>query len=90
MRRFGPPHVIVTDLLRSYGAAMKDIGNADRQETGRWLNSRAENTHQPISNVSVQASVHNHFNQEQHLHSRVNFKLNRAAALAEWRGLDPA
>ena len=23
MKRFGPPHVIVTDLLRSYGAAMK-------------------------------------------------------------------
>jgi len=27
---FGPPHVIVTGLLRSYGAAMKVIGNADR------------------------------------------------------------
>ena len=45
MKRFGPPHVIVTDLLRSYGAAMKVIGNADRQETGRWLNNRAENSY---------------------------------------------
>jgi putative transposase len=45
MKRFGPPHVIVTDLLRSYGAAMKVIGNADKQETGRWLNNRAENSH---------------------------------------------
>jgi putative transposase len=44
MKRFGPPHVIVTDLLRSYGAAMKVIGNADRQEAGRWLNNRAENS----------------------------------------------
>jgi len=26
--KFGPPHVIVTDQLRSYGAAMKAIGNA--------------------------------------------------------------
>jgi putative transposase len=34
--------------LRSYGAAMKVIGNADRQETGRWLNNRAENSHQPF------------------------------------------
>jgi putative transposase len=25
---------------------MKVIGNADRQETGRWLNNRAENSHQ--------------------------------------------
>jgi len=35
----------VTDLLRSYGAAMKVIGNVDKQETGRWLNNRAENSH---------------------------------------------
>ena len=45
MKRFVPPHVIVTDLLRSYGAAMKVIGNADKQETGRRLNNRAENSH---------------------------------------------
>jgi len=38
----------VTDLLRSYGAAMKVIGNVDKQETGRWLNNRAENSHLPF------------------------------------------
>jgi len=32
-------------------------------------------------------AVYNHFNQERSLSSRPNFKLNRAAALAEWRGL---
>jgi len=48
MKRFGPPHVIVTDKLRSYGAAMKVIGNADRQKSGRWLNNRAENSHLPF------------------------------------------
>jgi putative transposase len=45
MKRYGRPHVIVTDLLRSYSAAMKVIGSADKQETGRWLNSWAENSH---------------------------------------------
>ena len=45
---FGRPYVIVADLLRSYGAAMKVVGNADKQETGRWLNNRAENSHQPF------------------------------------------
>ena len=35
MKRFGRPEVIVTDKLRSYGAAMKVIGNDKRQETGR-------------------------------------------------------
>ena len=29
MKRFGPPHVIVTDKLRSYSAAMKVVGYAD-------------------------------------------------------------
>lgn len=43
MKRHGRPDILVTDKLRSYGAAMKDIGNAERQETGRWLNNRVEN-----------------------------------------------
>ena len=48
MKRYGQPKVIVTDKLRSYGAAMKAIGNACRQETGRWFNNRAENSHLPF------------------------------------------
>ena len=107
MKRHGNPHIFVTDKLRSYGAAMKVIGSANKQETGRWLNNRAENSHQPFRRreramirfrrmrtlqkfVSVHSSVHNHFNQERHLYSRENFKLNRAAALAEWRQLGMA
>jgi len=48
MKRYGNPGVIVTDKLRSYGAAMKEIGNVRRRETGRHLNNRAENSHQPF------------------------------------------
>ena len=48
MRRHGSPKILVTDKLRSYGAAMKVVGNADKQETGRWLNNRAENSHLPF------------------------------------------
>jgi len=48
MRRYGKPEKIVTDKLRSYGAALKEIGVADRQETGRWLNNRAESSHLPF------------------------------------------
>ena len=104
MKRRGHAHIFVTDKLRSYGAAMKEIGNADRQETGRWQNNRAENSHQPFRRreramlrfrrmrtlqkfAAVHGSVHNHFNAERHLYSQSNFKLNRAAALIEWRGL---
>ena len=48
MKRYGRPEKIVTDNLRSYGAAIKEIGNANRQRTGRWLNNRAENSHLPF------------------------------------------
>ena len=39
MRKYGNPEVIVTDGLASYGAALKEIGVADKQKTGRWLNN---------------------------------------------------
>jgi putative transposase len=48
MKRYGRPGSIVTDRLRSYGAAMKVIGNDANQECGRWRNNRAENSHQPF------------------------------------------
>jgi len=48
MKRYGGPQAIVTDRLRSYAAAMKGIGIEHRQVCGRWLNNRAENSHQPF------------------------------------------
>ena len=48
LRRYGSPQSIVTDNLRSYGAAMRDIGNAEKQQTGRWLNNRIENSNLPF------------------------------------------
>ena len=48
MKRYGAPKMIVTDRLRSYRAAMSELGNMRRQETGRWLNNRAENSHLPF------------------------------------------
>jgi putative transposase len=107
MRKHGNPEVMVTDGLASYGAALKEIGAADKQETGRWLNNRVENSHLPFRRreramlrfrrmrslqkfAAVHASVYNPFNQERSLSNRTNFKLNRDAALAEWRGLGAA
>ena len=107
MRRHGQPQTIVTDKLRSYGAALRDIGSGARQESGRWTNNRAENSHLPFRRreramqrfrrmgslqmfAAVHSSVFNHFNQDRSLSNRDNFKLNRAAALAEWRQLGAA
>jgi len=48
LKRHGSAGEIVTDRLRSYGAALRNLGIADRQKTGRWANNRAENSHQPF------------------------------------------
>ena len=48
LKRHGKVEAIVTDGLRSYPAAMRDLGNLDRREMGRWLNNRAENSHLPF------------------------------------------
>jgi len=104
MKRFGKPKTIVTDRLGSYKAAIREMNVANKQETRRWLNNRAENSHLPIRRreramqrfrrmrslqkfVSLHSSVHNHFNNERHLNSRDQFKLQRSAALIEWQQL---
>ncbi len=104
MKRHGRADELVTDGLKSYGAALKELGAEDRQVTGRWENNRVENSHQPFRRreramqrfrrlhslqkfASVHSSVYNHFNSDRSLSSRKFFKLNRAAALAEWRAI---
>ena len=48
LRRQDRAETIVTDGMRSYPAAMRELGNLDRREMGRWLNNRAENSHLPF------------------------------------------
>ena len=48
LKRHGRPKAIVTDGLRSYGAALREIGGEGLQQTGRWLNNKVENSHLPF------------------------------------------
>ena len=48
LKRHGRVETVVTDGLRSYGAAMRELGNLERREMGRWLNNRVENSHLPF------------------------------------------
>ena len=41
------PERLVTDDLRSYGAATLDLGIDHLHDCGRWKNNRTENSHQP-------------------------------------------
>jgi len=48
LKKYGfVPNLLITDDLRSYGAAARDLGIERRHERGRWRNNRAENSHQP-------------------------------------------
>ena len=104
MRRYGSPNEIVTDKLRSYSAATKELGCSAKQVTERWANNRVENSHLPFRRReramlrfrrmhslqkfgSIHASFHNLFNSQRSLSKRSTFKLNRDAALTEWRSL---
>src|ERR1035437_1603767 len=75
LKRHGRPEAVVTDGLRSYTAAMRDLGNLDRYEMGRWKNNRVENSHLPfrrreramlrfrqMKTLQKFASVHANFN----------------------------
>jgi putative transposase len=47
LKKYGfVPDKLVTDDLKSYIAAVHDLGIAKRHERGRWRNNRAENSHQ--------------------------------------------
>jgi putative transposase len=45
LKRQGSPEAITTDGLRSYKAAMTELGNEQKQKIGRWANNRVENSH---------------------------------------------
>src|ERR1700729_3932210 len=51
------PDVLVTDKLRSYGAAKSEIGLSARHDQGLRANNRAENSPEPNDGASVRALV---------------------------------
>jgi len=48
LKRHGSPEAITIDGLRSYKAAMTELGNEAKQEIDRWENNRFENSHLPL------------------------------------------
>ena len=83
----------MTDGLRSYGAALKELNIQDRQEVGRWQNNRVENLHQPfrrreramlrfrrMKTLQTFASVHGTFHNHSHEDCRVKDGFRQMAA----------
>jgi putative transposase len=65
LRKHGrAPRVLITDRLRSYAAANRDLGLNVEHRQHRGLNNRAENSHQPIR---VREKVMRRFKSARHL-----------------------
>ncbi|MCI0755841.1 IS6 family transposase [Teichococcus vastitatis] len=60
------PRKIVTDGLRSYGVAHRDLLPDARHRTSRYLNNRAENSHQPTRRRERQMQRFKSSEQAQH------------------------
>jgi transposase-like protein len=100
------PDVLVTDRLRSYGAAKTELGLSARHEQGLRKNNRAENSHlvrrrerkmqrfkSPGSAqrfLAVHAAVQNTFNIQRHLVSRNTLRALRGEALQNWQAATAA
>ena len=48
MKRHGKAENVVTDRFASYRTALRELGATEKQQTGRWLNNRVENSHLPF------------------------------------------
>ena len=48
MKRHGKVENVVTDRFASYIATLRELGALEKQQTGRWLNNRVENSHLPF------------------------------------------
>ena len=94
----GSADTIVANGLRSYKAAIIQLGCEQKQAIGRWANNRVENSHlsfrrkeramlrfRRIKNLQKLASVHDHFSSDRYLIDRQTYKTRRSAALAEWQ-----
>jgi putative transposase len=103
LKRHGPAGEFVTDCLRSYGAALRELGAATRRKPVAGPTIAPRTRTYPFVDESGRCSgsgacercrslrpstpVFNPFNQERSLSSRQIYKLKRIAALAEWRDL---
>ena len=94
------PPVIVTDKLRSYAAAKREVLPNVEHRQSRYLNTRAEVSHQPTRRRERQMQrfksarhaqrflstrIHNHFQLRRHRLSAAEHRTAREAAFHTWR-----
>ena len=84
------PRRLVTDGLRSYGVAHREVMPEVRHRVSRYLNNRAENSHRPTQRfkspqqaqrfLSEHAMIYGHFRPRRHLMTAAQHRRARARA----------
>jgi transposase-like protein len=73
LKKYGfVPDKLVTDDLRSYRAAVHDLGISNRHERGRWRNNRAENAHNRPDDENARWVQPKDFSQLTQLHTTLS------------------
>ena len=80
----GEPIKIVTDKLRSYGVARRELMPDVIHSTERYANNRAE---QAQRFLSAHAAVYNLFNLGRHLVRVEHYRSLRISAFEEWKAV---
>ena len=95
------PRRLITDGLRSYGAAKRELLPNVRHRTSRYLN-RAENSHRPTRRrerqmqrfksprqaqrfLSAHGIIYGHFRSRRHLMAAGDYRRSRAKAFRIWQ-----
>jgi putative transposase len=93
------PQRLVTDGLRSYGAAHREVLPEAKHRTSRYLNNRTENSHRPTRRRERQmqrfkspehaqrflSMIYGHFRPRRHLLTAGQYRRARAQAFQVWR-----
>ena len=86
------PSKIVTEKLRSYGAAFRRLGLTAKHDQGLRANNRAENSHQLVRRrerkmqrfLTIHSATYNTFYHQRHLLNRPTFKQLRSESFDIW------
>ena len=95
------PRVIVTDKLRSYGVAQRELLPDVEHRQSRYLNNRAENSHRPRRRerqmqrfksseqaqdfLAAHSFIYGHFRPRRHLLSATAYRVIRSEAFQAWQ-----
>jgi putative transposase len=87
------PRVLITDKLKSYGVAQRELLPDVEHRQSRYLNNRAENSHRPTRRrerqtqrfLSAHSFIYGHFRPRRHLLTARSYRMMRSLAFEVWQ-----